>query len=226
MSSKPQRKYSSPRQVDRRRRILNVAATHLVSHGLDSLSMNSLAAASEVSVKTLYNLFGSRDELLLKAGTQSLTHLEESETILSVEPGIPRLYAFVVATMQDFIAAPKYAHAVISTLAKADLSETLADRHMGVVRRYAESSLKIAAENNELRPGVDVRRLATHISADQWGAVLLWIKGLLDVSALPDHVALSHYMTLLPITTGVRRAQMEREYEQLLIETALVVTGA
>ena len=216
MASEPSRKYSSPRQQDRRKRILKATAAHLVKHGLETISMQGIAQDSGVSVKTLYNLFGSRDELLLKAGTRELSNLESSDTILRVEEGLPRLLAYVVATMDDFVAAPKYAHAIISTLAKADLTLDLADHHMGVVRRYAEASLLIAKDQGELRADVDTAKLARHISADQWGAVLLWVKGLLPVEDLPDHVAFSHYATLLAVTRGRRRDLMEQQFEALI----------
>ena len=196
-----------------------------MQHGLVSWSMHSIAEEAGVAVKTLYNLFGSKDELVLKAGTQALSTLESSDAMADIEAGIPRLLAYVVATMEDFISAPKYADAVISTLAKADLEVQLADHHMGVVRRFAETSLKIAEQQGELRPGVDITRLATHISADQWGAVLLWVKGLLDVQALPDHVALSHYMVLMPHTTGPRHQAMEKEYKTLLAKSGLVASA-
>lgn len=213
--TKPQRKYASPRQLDRRQRILRSAAEHLENHGLAALSMSTIAGASKVSVKTLYNLFGSRDELLLQAAADTLTNLGESDTILTAEAGIPRLLAYVVGTMEDFLTAPTYAHAIISILAKAEMEPDLTEQHMGVVRRFAETSLRVAEANQELMAGVDVEEIAQHISANQWGAVLLWIKGLIEIDDLPRHVAYSHYMTLIPVCGGQRRQRLEQEFELL-----------
>ena len=178
--------------------------------------MGSIAEASGVSVKTLYNLFGSRDELLLDAATSTLATLGESEGILAENEGIPRLLAYVVGTMNDFLKGPTYAHAVISTLAKADMGLPLTERYMGVVRRYAEASLAVAARNQELIPDLDIKPIAQHISANQWGAVLLWIKGLMPIEDLPDHIARSHYMTLLPVTRGSRHDQLRQDCTALL----------
>ncbi len=216
MTKQPARKYASPRQVDRRKRILRSASAHLEAKGLEALSMSSIARASEVSVKTLYNLFGSRDELLLEAAAETLVDLGQSEVILAAEKGIPRLLTYVVSTMEDFIKAPGYAHAIISILAKADMEQNLTDLHMGVVRRFAEASLQVAADQGELIEGVETEMIAQHISANQWGAVLLWIKGLIDISDLPRHVAYSHYMTLIPVCIGSRRAHLEQEFKALL----------
>ena len=150
MTRQPLRKYASPRQKDRRQRILRSAAAHLAAKGLEALSMTGIAEASQVSVKTLYNLFGSRDELLLQAAADTLVDLDQSQQIQLAQPGIPRLFAYVVSTMEDFIKAPRYAHAVISILAKADMEADLAEQHMGVVRRYAETSLAVAASHGDM----------------------------------------------------------------------------
>ena len=213
--------YSSQRQAARRSRILRAAGQHLERHGLEALSMASIAAVSEVSVKTLYNLFGSRDLLLLEAAAEVLVDIGQSKEIQAAEAGLPRLLAYVVTTMVNFNKMPAYARAVISTIVKADLEPHLADRHMGVVRRFAETSLQFAEDNGELRDDTDILQLAEHISANQWGAVLLWEKGLLKVEQLPTHVALSHYMTLLPLCIGTRKERMSAELEALIQDSGL-----
>ena len=195
---------------------MRTAAKHLDEHGLASLSMSSIAASSEVAVKTLYNLFGSRDELLLEAAAETLVDLGQSKTINETEEGIPRLYTYVVSTMEDFLKAPRYAHAIISILATSELEQEVTDLNMGVVRRFAESSLSVAQKQRELVSGVDIGEIAQHISANQWGAVLLWIKGLIEIDELPRHVAVSHYMTLIPICLGSRRKQLEQDFASLL----------
>ena len=221
MESKKRGAYASPRQVSRRQRILRAAGKHLETHGLDALSMASIAAVSEVSVKTLYNLFGSRDLLLLEAAADVLVDLSESPEIKNTEEGIPRLLNYVVTTMVNFNKLPQYAYAVISTIVKADLEREAAERHMGVVRRFAEDSLTTAMAVGDLRDGVDIKQVAQHISANQWGAVLLWEKGLLPVRQLPTHVALSHYMTLTPVCRGKRQEQMKQELEALVQASGL-----
>ena len=221
VNNKKRGSYASPRQISRRQRILRAAGQHLETHGLEALSMASIAAVSEVSVKTLYNLFGSRDLLLLEAASEVLVDIGESEEIKQTEKGIPRLLNYVVTTMINFNKMPGYARAVISTLVKADLEIEVAERHMGVVRRFAEDSLEVAASAGELRTGTDIRQLSQHISANQWGAVLLWEKGLLDVAQLPSHVALSHYMTLTPLCEGERHDMMQSELEGLLLDSGL-----
>lgn len=208
--------YSSQRQQDRRLRILRAAGVHLQSHGLEALTMQSIAEVSEVSTKTLYNLFGSRDLLLLEAASEVLVDLEQSEFVLGVDPGIPRLLAFTIGTMRQFEEMPDYARAIISILLSADLDPEAAYARFGPVQRFAHASLRIAAENGELRDDVDLLELSYLISANEWGTVLLWEKGLLKLEQLERHISLNHYLTLTPVCIRTRKKLMEENLTELL----------
>ena len=212
--------YSSPRQQDRRLRILRAAGTQLEKHGFAALTMNSIAAVSYVSTKTLYNLFGSLDGLLLEAAAELLVDLEQSDFVQQSEAGIPRLLAFTIGSMKQFEAMPDYARAIISILVRAELEPAAAYARMGVVQRFAYAALGIAAEQGELRPGLDLHELSSLVAANQWGAVLLWEKGLLRLDQLAAHISLSHYLILTPACSGTRKRSMEAKLHELLIRSA------
>jgi len=212
--------YSSERQQKRRRRILRMAGIQLQKHGLDALTMQSIAEVSEVSTKTLYNLFGSRELLLLEAASDRLTDLEHSPAVLDAEPGIPRLLAFTVGTMAQFEEMPKYARAVIAIVFRADMDKDTAYLNMGPVQRFAHASLVTAQSQDELCEDVDLLELSYVIAANVWGTVLLWEKGLLELEQLKHQIALSDCLTLTPICIGTRREEMQARLESLLVQNS------
>ena len=55
------------RQEVRREKILSAARKLVASQGYDGMVMSDLAESAEVSPTTLYNLFNTKDELLLEA---------------------------------------------------------------------------------------------------------------------------------------------------------------
>ena len=57
----------TPRQEVRREKILSAARKLVASQGYDGMVMSDLAEVAEVSPTTLYNLFNTKDELLLEA---------------------------------------------------------------------------------------------------------------------------------------------------------------
>ncbi len=207
--SKKRGPYSSPRQQDRRLRILRAAGLQLEKHGLGALTMHSIAEVSEVSTKTLYNLFGSRDQLLLEAALEQLVDLENGPEVLTAEPGLPRLHAYTTGSMQQFEDMPGYARAVISIMLRADLDPETANTRFLPVQRFARESLGVAAEQGELREALDLTRLSYQIAANVWGVVLLWEKGILGLEQLRPAVSLNHHLTLTPLCVGKRRQSME-----------------
>lgn len=213
--------YSSERQQQRRRRILKSAGIQLQKHGLDALTMQSIAEVSEVSTKTLYNLFGSREMLLLEAASDRLVDLEHSPTVNETEAGIPRLLAFTIGTMAQFEEMPKYAKAVIAILMRADMDEETAYLNLGPVQRFAHASLLVAKNQGELRDDVDLMDLSYLMAANLWGIVLLWEKGVLQLEQLKMQIALSHCLTLTPLCVGERKNKMQARLDELLRGSAL-----
>ena len=64
-------KYASPAQTERRKRILRETLKLLQHASPADISMAQIAELSDVSTKTLYNLFKSRNGLLLAASMTS-----------------------------------------------------------------------------------------------------------------------------------------------------------
>ncbi|HEY6033695.1 MAG TPA: helix-turn-helix domain-containing protein, partial [Kofleriaceae bacterium] len=52
-------------KAERRERIIAAARTLVAERGYEGLTMRDLARAAKVSVPTLYNLFGSKDAILV-----------------------------------------------------------------------------------------------------------------------------------------------------------------
>lgn len=212
--------YSSPRQQSRRVRILHAAGEQLEKHGFAALTMQSIAEVSDVSTKTLYNLFGSRELLLLEAASERLAELEESPIVEQEEAGIPRLLAFTSGTILQFEQMPDLARAILSILVQADLDPDTAYRRMGPVQRFAHTSLFIAAEQGELREGLDLVQISYIIAENEWGGVLLWEKGILQLDQLHLHIDLNHCLTLAPLCIGKRKKWMQDKLETLLSRMA------
>jgi AcrR family transcriptional regulator len=187
--------------------------------------MQSIAEISDVSTKTLYNLFGNRDLLLLEAALEQLVDLEQSPLVLETEPGLPRLHAYTTGSMQQFEDMPEYARAVISIMLRAELEPEAASTRFRPVQRFARESLVVASEQCELRDGLDLTRLSYQIAASVWGVVLLWEKGILALEQLKPAVSLNHYLTLTSVCVGKRRELMEVGLHETLQQTAADAAG-
>jgi AcrR family transcriptional regulator len=212
--------YSSPRQQQRRSRVLRVAGIQLERHGLAALTMQSIAEVSNVSTKTLYNLFGSRDLLLLEAASELLDNLEQSPAVLDSEPGIPRLLAYSEGAMKGIEHSPEYSRTIMTLLIRGDLDETTARARFGRLQRVTYNCLCTAAEQGELRADLNLLELSYLITGNQWGITLLWEKGLIRLEQLGPQTKLSHYLALTPLCRGKRKKIMEAKLQELLSHSA------
>jgi AcrR family transcriptional regulator len=199
------RRYSSPRQQERQQRILEMARQEIAANGYDGLTMRGLAATAGVALKTLYNLYSSKDELLLAAVGDLLEGLVNRSGVRQPEAGIPALLAYVELTGAEIQAAPVYAHAMSHALFQASAEHHLVDVLIADTAAIARESLRVAEQQGELLPDTDIDEIATTLVAGQWGHVMLWTKGLLTLDALPRLMRQCEVALLASVTRGERR---------------------
>ncbi|MGB1088936.1 MAG: TetR/AcrR family transcriptional regulator, partial [Alphaproteobacteria bacterium] len=76
---------------EKRRKLVLIAARGLiVDQGVGGLNMRALAEAAELSVATLYNHFGSKEELLQALLDQSFDTLNAASTEVKADDAITR----------------------------------------------------------------------------------------------------------------------------------------
>ena len=201
--------YSSPRQQERQARILAVVREQISSVGYEAINIRELAAACGVALKTLYNLYGSKDELVLAALAGLLDDIQHQANVLTAEPGIPRYLAYSDAIAGQIVGTPQYAEAMAQLLFQASSEHRLVEVLLSGAVRQAEECLFHAQQEGELIPGLDVKASARVLAGHQWGIVLLWSKGLVALEMLPEVMRQSALQSLIPLCGVGRRQSLE-----------------
>ena len=204
--------YSSLRQLARQQRILECARRAISKVGYDALTMKDLAESSEVSIKTLYNLYSSKDELLMAAVADLLADLAKQPLVLEAKAGIPRLLARVEATSAQVVATPEYAETMARALFQAGRDNRLVDVLLNGTRRSVLAQLQVAAAEGDLLPGLDLEQTATVLAGHQWSVVLMWSKGLV---ATADFEAVALRSQLLSLTALCQGEQKDKIVQKL-----------
>jgi len=200
--------YASPRQLERQQRVLACARVAISKVGYDRLTMKDLAESSEVSTKTLYNLYNSKDELLVAAVADLLADLAEQHDVVAAEPGIARMLARVSAISAQVVATPAYAETMARTLFQASKDNDLIEVLLKNARLTVLSQLREAEKAGELQPGVDLEQTATVLTGHQWSVVLMWNKGLIPLKEFEEQAQRSQLMSLIPITNDVTQKNL------------------
>jgi AcrR family transcriptional regulator len=152
--------------------ILDVAADIASEHGLESLSIGGLAAATGMSKSGLFAHFGSKEELQM-ATVDHAAEVFVREVIAparSAPRGVARIWALLDGFL-DYIEGEVFAGGCFFATTSAEFKGrpgAVRDRiaeQLGGWRSYLEHAVEQAQDLGELDPAADARRVAFELNA-------------------------------------------------------------
>ncbi len=205
MDTVQRKAYNSPRQIERQQRILATARREISRLGYEGLTMRGLAESSGVALKTLYNLYSSKDELLFAAVGDLLQDLQAMPEVADAEAGLPRSLAYTRVLGETIMREPAYADAMARALFQSPPANRLVDILLRDSIALLAGGLTEADRRGDLRSDTDIEALAQRLVAAQWGTVLLWQKGLLALAAVPAELLAGQVALLSTVCQPARR---------------------
>jgi AcrR family transcriptional regulator len=172
---------------------------HLSRFGYDGLNMRNVAETAGVSPTTLYNLYDSKDTLVLSALQDLLADI--GAEISAADAGLARLEVRAQATARAILESPRYAEAMIRMVLNAEPDAPISELVFNGTVRTLEEEIRAMQALREVRGDVDVARLARDVIANNWTTMLLWTKGYIALLDLPDELTRSLISTALPAMT-------------------------
>jgi AcrR family transcriptional regulator len=204
----------------RRQRILESARTLLVEAGQDGLSMRKLAREADLSVTTLYNLVGSREDILRALIEDSAERFESTVTVpASFGDSLSR-------TVNAFDSVLRYLvddAAILKPLIVANFAtgyvEELRKEERGLYLRGAKESVREclldALAEGQIRDVVRPEFLEAQFYVGLELALDRWAFGFLDDDEFRAKSLSGAYLTLLAVASPESRPQLERELRKL-----------
>jgi len=160
---------------ERRERILGAARSIIAEAGYPGLSMRALAQASRVTVPTIYNLIGTKEDVVVEAVAEQMRGF-----VLGLEAK-GDLLALVQAAIDDFIALPVYYRGLLPALSNKLSLHGRDARHP--MREQIEAALRAAKSAGDLKEKVDPVLLSERIQTHLEATSLQWSEGHLDDTA-------------------------------------------
>jgi len=193
----------TPRQRAKRQAILNTVREQLSEGGYEGLTIRSIADGAGVSPSTLYEIFHSKDSLVLAAIRDSLKFFAAMEA--DCEPGLDHL----VMRLDSLATGLEVAGEVASQLlfrSEPD-SEVTALLLNGAIaaRRDVLIEMKRLKQVNE---NVDVGLYSRLLAYATWGPILLSVKGVLPKQELRRELIRSSVEPLLAVATEKSKQRM------------------
>lgn len=159
-----------------RARICAAAQDIIRSEGIDKLTMRSLAERAGVSLRTPYNLFGSKTDVLIALLDEAQLQLaplgdarREGAVIAHLLDALARIEAF-------FASDEEYYRGIYQAIMTSDHPEA---REAGVARAITTAQLLVAraVTLGELAPGTDSGSLGRHLAIQLLAVLGMWGSG-------------------------------------------------
>jgi AcrR family transcriptional regulator len=202
----------------RRRRILAAAARLVETGGLDGLTMRRLSETAGVSYATVYNLVGSKEDVLvvlLRAGLEDLG--AQLAAVASRDP-LDRARALVAGVVDHFVARP----ALNRALVQAVHDPASGTRGVPIRRRTIalyEASIRDAMDQGLLRDDLDPHVLGLHVTLAVNGVIRRWAAGEMPAAGFRAEADYALRVSLLGVATSSTRTKLLAElraYERTL----------
>lgn len=195
--SLPAEKPLTPRQAERRRRILHAAQALVARDGYDAVTMRAIAIAAGTAEKTLYNIFGTKDRLVsLAAHDRSEAVFLRAEDALPT-PGWPRLRRFCAEAAEATLNEPLLSRAMaVLLLDHAEL--------VGLHALYVEHVGGIVTEmvrDGLLAGDAPAEAIVRSIRLAMVSSVLFWSKGEVADAEFESWLVRQCVQVLLPWTS-------------------------
>ena len=203
--------------AERRQRILAAARDLLSEGGMEALSMRKLAERAQLSVPTLYNLFGKREDILKALVIDAIDRMD---AILAreapLEDPLERCRAVVTVSIRHIVELEAIFRPMLVAahhgLASWGLEE---DALTARAVRMQAVAIEAAVQGGQLRDLLDPTLLGHQIFFGFELASLRWAFGALDEDGFRNRALYGLYVALLGVASPLVRPGIERELRKL-----------
>jgi AcrR family transcriptional regulator len=202
-------------KAERRERILDAARTLVADRGYEGLTMRDLARAAKVSVPTLYNLFGSKDAILVTE-LEAMTEAIARALPTTGESFLQRGMATFDAGMKILEASPAFFRAVMQMfLTSPETSDARRRVELGFVL-IMEATLRAAKDAGQLAEWADPTIVARLMYMQSCAGFMAWSLGEVDFATFRAMTLSGHAHILAGIARGPFAAEVEAALKHLI----------
>ncbi len=180
----------------RRQKILGVARDLIATQGFDALTMSELATRSGVTIPTVHNLFGKKNDIVLELFRELVSRIDEvlaqpdiADPIAGVETFIDSLLALYGSDEAFYRAA--FLGGERLGLFEHEMSDGIFKKSLEVARRLCSE----ARSNGYLQGRVDGGWLAEQLFNSQRMARQDWVSGYIDLKKYRQQALVAMLLT-------------------------------
>ncbi|MGH0031181.1 MAG: TetR/AcrR family transcriptional regulator [Myxococcota bacterium] len=183
--------------AERRERILECARTVIGERGYEGLTMRDLARASRVTVPTIYNLIGNKEQVLLAAVEE-----QTGDFVSGLERGRGDLVAVVDAAVAELLRLPRYYRALLLVLFTSEAAAPASRVADSALANELDAALGELAESGELADWVEPVALRERLHSHLDITAMEWARGRHTAASFRAAARYEAALTLAAVTRG------------------------
>jgi AcrR family transcriptional regulator len=204
----------------RRTRILEAARECIRVGGAESLSLKAIARSAELSVATLYNLFGSKEGILVALLVSSIESFRQRSPGSSFAAGRRQIDSLSTVAIDEFASDEFFYRELIKSLRQMESRVHLSGL-VGLCLDLGEPIVNRMVAAGDLTEVVSPRVLSHHLFMVFVHAVQLWSSGITTSEQFRIQVAHSQCLLLAGVAKGSFRDKLHarlRELDRAMLE--------
>lgn len=206
--------YSSPAIHARRRRILEETRKLIAERGLAGFSMDEICKRADVSKRTLYNAFQTKERMIAMAiheyFERYITRLPYSSPTGTLQRNVERM-VFVVQRNRQI---RNYISAIMSIYFSLDADSDIWNTMHSMAVTPNLQWIEALKARRQLQPWIDAQRLAGDVVRIEYTIIYDWCRG-----HIADDIVIPHLLTTcLTLMSGATRGTARREIEAVLAD--------
>ena len=209
------------RRARRRERILRSTRDLLARDGYDSITMDNIAEACGVTKPTLYNAFGSKDELLAEAVRDVYGRILARAAAPEGVRALDHVIAILTVTAKVILREQESAQALLTEI-RSHAAGPFGQAVQASVRDALRGAVDEMREDGELQPWVDTGLLAKRIAGVERNVNIEYGLGEFGGEQLVDMTVYAVCILL----AGVTRDAAAERCQRLARERQAILTAA
>lgn len=196
----------------RRRRIIDAACSLLRELGRDAVSGKLIAARAGVSLSTVYNLFGSKDAVLVAVYDEDLAQFEATISALPPSDALTRLFKSVEVAAGLYEQDSAFYRAILWRRPPGEALDSALRRPRA---QFWRTLVQAAIDSGQLRRDTDASAVSMLLILLFSGALADWVAGDVGVDQFQLEVDFGFAVVLMAFVEGEARTLLEQRMTKL-----------
>ena len=189
-------------RLARRASMMETARQMIAEKGYESIKIRELAAACRVSVPTLYNQFGGKDQLLAAAIEDHFVGDPDQVKIKTSLNGLERIFAILDFITSQFLQAPDFHRRLLEAFGSLDSTQQVQRSITASLAHEIGQELGIMQDRRELESWADPEQLAGQVTNAFISSTIVWGSGGIRENQLTAAVQYGTGLVLAGVVTG------------------------